>query len=89
MKRLALIAALSAGAAPVMAQPALFPPQSWTSFQSGNQTNHTGFDQNGGTWTGTTVPMGSQTNSTFYGPNGQMTRCTSVPMGSQINTTCY
>ena len=83
MKRLALIAAAIAIASPAMAQ-------NWTSYQMGSQTNHTGYDQNGGMWTGTTHPMGSnQTNSTFYAPNGQMTQCRSVQMGSQVNTTCY
>jgi hypothetical protein len=83
MKRLALIAALSAIALPAMAQ-------DWTSYQMGSQTNHTGYDQNGGMWTGTTRPMGdNRTSSTFYAPNGQMTQCSSVQMGGRVNTTCY
>jgi hypothetical protein len=83
MKHLALIAALSAVALPAVAQ-------DWTSYRSGNQTNHTGYDQNGGMWTGTTRPRGDgRTSSTFYGPNGQMTDCTSTQSGSRVNTTCY
>ena len=82
MLKVVTAAALLLAAAPAMAQ-------NWTSYQSGNQRNYTGYDQNGGMWTGSTYQSGNQTNSTFYGPNGQMTTCTSVPMGNQVNTNCH
>ena len=82
MKRLALIAAAIAIAAPAMAQ------TNWTSSQVGPFTHYNGTDAHGGQWTGSSSQTGPFTHYNFQGPNGQTTNCTTSQVGQFAHTTC-
>ena len=77
MKRLALIAALSAVALPAMAQ-------NYTSYQLGDRTYHQGSD---GT-TGSSYRLGDRVYSNFSSPNGQSTSCSTYQLGDRLYTNC-
>ena len=82
MKRLALIAVLSAVAFPAAAQ------VNWNSNQIGTYTYHNGTDSRGGSWTGTSTNIGPYRYDNFQGPNGQTTNCTTSRIGQFTYTNC-
>lgn len=82
MKHLALIAALSIGAAPAMAQ------TSWNSSRIGPYTYYNGTDSSGTSWNGTSNQIGQFRYDNFHSSNGQTTNCTTSTIGQFTYTNC-
>jgi hypothetical protein len=82
MKRLALIAALSAIALPAMAQP-FPPPGSYNSTKLGPYTHY-----NGGNWGGQSTTNGPYTSTTYSTPDGKLHACNSTTIGEFTSTNC-